>query len=174
VRDKEEGGKHHCVIPVVDTAVRTTLVLEEPVTDRTEEEDTYNIAHTVRKGDEYKYSRIKYAREVEDSEQKIQSYPAECKDYERLVGGKARFFLACGYVVSLELLLTTYGFELRGEDTEYHTREEEYPHNAPEDGVRISFSKGERSALDLAYYIINQGYEKQHNSEGKLKIVIYV
>ena len=50
VRNEEQGSKHHCVIPVVDTAVGAALVLQEPVTDRTEEENAHDIAHAVSEG----------------------------------------------------------------------------------------------------------------------------
>ena len=155
VRNKEEGSKHHCIIPIVDAAVCAALVLQEPVADRAEEEDAHDIAHAVSEGDENEYTCVNHTCKIEHAEHEIERYPAEGENNERLRGSEAGLFFTGRYVVSLQLLLTSDGLELGGEDTEHHTREEEYPHDAPEDGVRVSFTEGQRSALDLAYYVVN-------------------
>ena len=125
MRYKYEGSKHHRIIPVIDSAVRTALVLEEYVAYRAEEEDAHDIAYAVCKGYEDKHTRIDDIGKIEDAEYEVKGYPTHCKDEGSLPGGESRLAFRGGDKVALKLLLTSDGLKLGGEDTEYHSGHKE-------------------------------------------------
>ena len=172
--DEHEGSEHHSIVPVVYTAICAALVLEEPVTDGAEEEDTYDIADTVSERNEHEHTRIIYAEEVETADNEVERKPAHSKREGSLPRGKAGLFFTCRNVSSLEVLVTAYGFVLCRVESEYHTDEVEAPDESPENSAATGTAEGE---LDTIYLIQNIKYnsENEQNTSGNdLKIMCYV
>lgn len=77
VFDKNEGSKHHCVIPIVDTAASAALVFHKPSLKRAEKEDTDHIADRIEKADEEKYSAINDICKIKRADRPVKQQPDE-------------------------------------------------------------------------------------------------
>ena len=172
--DEHKGGEHHCVVPVVDTAVCAALALKEPVTDGAEEEDAYDIADTVSEGNKHKHACVIYAEEVETTDNEVEREPAQGKCECSLPGGESGLFFTCGNVSSLEVLVTAYGFMLCGVESEYHTDKVEAPDEAPENSATTGTTEGKLYAIYLIQNVKYDSENEQNASCYDLKIVGYV
>ena len=108
---KNKGSKHHCKIPIVDTAGRAASVLHKPRLEGTEKEDTDHITDTVCETDKDKDALIDEPKIIKRSDGTVKGKP-------RKSDGKCPFprlqlwlGLPGRYIFFSELLLTSGAFK---------------------------------------------------------------
>ena len=111
-RDKDEGREHHCEIPIINSARCTATVLHKPGLERTEEKNTYDIAHRECYRNKNDDAFIYKSDEVKKSDNGIKPEPSKCNrggNAPGLIGGLDIF--ADRLVISSELLLASHTFK---------------------------------------------------------------
>lgn len=72
---ENERRKHHCVIPIIDTAIGTAFAAQYPRLEGTEEEHANHIAHPVRKADKDEYPLVEYPYVVQNPKRSVERKP---------------------------------------------------------------------------------------------------
>ena len=108
---KKERGKHHGVVPVVDPAGAAAFILQEPGLKRAEKQNTYHIAHRVKKADKQKDTLINYIGKVERTDYAVENYPRKDNSRRGFFAVQLDFFDFCRNEIASELLLTAHAFK---------------------------------------------------------------
>ena len=81
---KDKRRKHHGIVPVVYAAASAALVFHHPFLERTEEQDTYHIAHRVGKAYEYEDTFIDDICKEKGVNGSVEQQPASKHDQYRM------------------------------------------------------------------------------------------
>ena len=77
-RHEDEGGEHHCKIPVVNAAGRTAAVFHKPCLKGAEKQDADDVTDRIGKTDENQDALVNDAEEIQHTEQRIECNPDTC------------------------------------------------------------------------------------------------
>ena len=75
LRNKDQGGKHHSKVPVVDATDSAAAVLQDPGLEGTEEQDADHITNTKEKADQNQNSLVDPSKEIQQSNGTVEGDP---------------------------------------------------------------------------------------------------
>ena len=115
--DKEQRSKHHCVIPIVDSAGTAAFVLKKPGLERAEKQYAYHVTDGIRDAEQQHNALVKDVEHVERTEYSVENYPYQCDQDRSIIIGDFYFRFSRLYVVPLKLFLATGTLIFRREET---------------------------------------------------------
>lgn len=108
---KNKGSKHHCKIPIVDTAGRAASVLHKPRLEGTEKEDADHITDTVCETDKDKDALIDEPKIIKRSDSTVKGKPRKSDGKCPFPRLQFRLALPGRYIIFSELLLASGAFK---------------------------------------------------------------
>ena len=75
IRNKNERGKHHGEIPIIDPTASAAFVFHEPCLEGAEEKNADHIAYGIRKADEQKNASVYNIHIIKDADDRIERKP---------------------------------------------------------------------------------------------------
>ena len=111
IGNENEWCEHHCKIPVIDSASGAALVFHKPGLKRAEKQNTYHIAHRVKKADEQKDTLINYIGKVKRADYAVENYPRKDNSRRGFFAVQLDFFHFSRDEIASELLLTAHTFK---------------------------------------------------------------
>ena len=174
MRNEDERREHHRIIPVIDTAAATALILHKPGLEGAEEEDADHIANRIKEADEEEDSIIDHREKIQCADRAVQKNP----DKRHHPNGKRATFFAlralARKIVFRKLLLASHALKRGGKEAEDHFHKDNHADKADQDhqrGMLRKLRKNDPRAADALYDVEDQNAEKQSRSEIKLEIM---
>ncbi len=75
--DKDQGSKHHGVIPIVDSAGSAAFIFQNKGLEGTEKQNTDHITNRIDESDNEKYSTVEDSCKIQTAEEKVQCTPGK-------------------------------------------------------------------------------------------------
>lgn len=156
IGDKHIRGKHHGIIPIIDTAIGTASVFHKPCLKRTEKQYSDHIANTVSKADQNQDPRVYGLRHIEDTDRGIEHKPHGGNRQSALPRLQPWFIFPCRLIVSCKLLLAPGTFYARREESQDHFDSVDQPYHRREPDRIFITAEYSIGVFDAICYIQRQ------------------
>ena len=174
MRNEDQGREHHRIIPVVNAAAATALILHKPGLERTEEEDTDHIADRIEEADEEENSIVDHREEIQCADRAVQKDPGKRHHPNGKRTALSALRALARNIVFRKLLLASHALKRGGKEAEDHFHKDNHADKADQDhqrGMLRKLRKNDPRSAGALYDIENQNAEKQSRSEIKLEIM---
>ena len=105
--DKEQRSKHHCVIPIVDSAGTAAFVLKKPGLERAEKQYANHVTDGICEAEQEHDTLVKDIEHVKRAEGSVENYPYQRDEDRGIVIGDLYVRSSRFFVVPLKLLLAS-------------------------------------------------------------------
>ena len=77
MRDEDQGGEHHGIVPVIDAAAATAFILHEPGLEGAEEENADHIADRIEEADQKENSLVNPIEKIRRPDRAVEPEPSK-------------------------------------------------------------------------------------------------
>ena len=171
VGQKDQRGKHHGVIPVVNTAGAAAFIFHEPCLEWAEEENADHITDRIEQTDEKQNARIEDIGIIKCADDRVQQKPHSGDGKGAF--GRIQFdcFVFGRNEIFSELLLTPHAFIVRGEEAKNHADHKEDPDDTENERSVLADSEGRGVPIGTMENIQPRCREQQERAKNQLEIM---
>jgi hypothetical protein len=159
--DKEQGCKHHGIVPVIDSAGAAALILQKPALERTEEKDTDHIADRISAAEKKHDPIIQNFSHSERTDPAVQNNPDQGNQNRCVIVLNHNIRLAGFDVVPGKLFLASGAFNRGREKPKQHFKGKDQPGDFQDQRAALQSRRYFGPSMDPEQDVTDQQGSKQ-------------